>query len=179
MFAIAGQSTVLYCQSLGLVEGIQNLRDWCFHFLKLLLRGNDREFMASAIPEEHLNQQLISKQFPRCSSTQLLWEVMLTANLLNTFGSRWATSHTLFDEHAFLQSGKTICRRMLSFCILLVFEMSPSSASLPQTLALRMFLTAIRRQLKVNRSVAATTLWQELWSWLGESLVNESQLPVF
>lgn len=132
------------------------LKGSMFSHFKIILRGNDKEFMVSIIPEEHLKQQLISKQFPHCSSSQLLWEIMLTANLLNTFGSRWATSHTLFDEHAFLQSGKTICRRMLSFCILLVFEMSPSSASLPQTLVLRLLLTAIRRQLKVNCLVAAT-----------------------
>lgn len=134
--------------------------------------------MVSVIPEEHLNQQLISRQFPHCSSTQLLWEVMFTANLQNTFGSRWATSHTLFDEHAFLQSGKTICRRMLSFCILLVFEMSPSSASLPQICA-KIALNSHQKTTESKLLGCNNTLWHKLWSWLGESFVNESQLQVF
>lgn len=134
--------------------------------------------MVSVIPEEHLNQQLISRQFPHCSSTQLLWEVMFTANLQNTFGSRWATSHTLFDEHAFLQSGKTICRRMLSFCILLLFEMSPSSASLPQICA-KIALNSHQKTTESKLLGCNNTLWHKLWSWLGESFVNESQLQFF
>lgn len=138
----------------------QFIRASRFSFFLAVLKGSVRVFMVSVIQAEKFGPtpSWSPSTVSYCSSTQLLWKVILAANLQNTFSSRWATSHKLFEEHALLQSGKTICRRKLSFFTLLVFELSPSTVSLPGPFVLRQLLfTATGRPLLGH----SNTLWDE------------------
>lgn len=112
---------------------------------------------SQSFKKRNLDQHPVALQAQFPTSTQLLWEAVLAATVQSTSGSRWAASHTLFEEYAFLQSGKIICRRKLGLCTVVVFELTPSSISLPGPFVLRRLLfTTTRRQLKVNCLVTAT-----------------------